>query len=223
MILRLLSHYWTADDHPATREAQVEDWLEDLIEFDLDVVRDACAEWRRRDENKRPTPGQIRKICFDEQQERRTTSQRSLESQQDGGTWPSWLYDIWGPASTGRIERQKALDMQQERYARAQAYRDGKLAEFDAAPAIPPATTGFRFTDEEIRTRLEWARVKGYQTWNDFLDAVQAGKESVVPYLENWKANHPGPQPVAGFKTARDLGVTSTPRSPLASYPDDPT
>ncbi len=61
-IARLMNHYWTADDHPAVRQAQIEDWLEDLSEFGLGVVRFACGDWRR-DQTRRPTPADIRRIA----------------------------------------------------------------------------------------------------------------------------------------------------------------
>lgn len=60
---RLLSHYWTADDEPAARQAQIEDWIEDLVEFGPDIAAAACGEWRRRPGGKRPTPGDIRALC----------------------------------------------------------------------------------------------------------------------------------------------------------------
>jgi hypothetical protein len=63
LISRLMSHYWTADDHPEIRRAQAEDWIADLIEFSPAVVEEACAEWRRNQTN-RPTIADIRKLCF---------------------------------------------------------------------------------------------------------------------------------------------------------------
>lgn len=71
LISRLMSHYWTADDPPAIRRAQAEDWVLDLIEFGPAVVEAACREWRRRPGGRRPTPGDIRALCLAEQRERR--------------------------------------------------------------------------------------------------------------------------------------------------------
>ena len=59
---RLLFHYWTADDSPEARQAQIEDWIEDLIEFGPRIVADACQEWRRG-HDRRPTPSDIRGLC----------------------------------------------------------------------------------------------------------------------------------------------------------------
>lgn len=70
IVSRLLSHYWAADDPLETRKAQIEDWLEDLVEFEPDVVNDACSRWRRQPGNRRPTPGDIRAFASEEQNAR---------------------------------------------------------------------------------------------------------------------------------------------------------
>ena len=58
-------------------------------------------------------------------------------AEQDGGTWPSWLYSLWGPASTGRIARQHAIEIQQAKYAKAEWWRAeaGRIASDRAATA----------------------------------------------------------------------------------------
>ncbi len=61
----MMGHYWTADDHPAARQAQIEDWLEDLDEFDVAIVRAACREWRQT-QSRRPTPADIRFLAIGE-------------------------------------------------------------------------------------------------------------------------------------------------------------
>jgi hypothetical protein len=66
-IARLMTHYWTADDHPAVRQAQIEDWLEDMVEFGPEIVRQACAEWRQT-QTRRPTPAELRTITAQIQQ-----------------------------------------------------------------------------------------------------------------------------------------------------------
>ncbi len=77
-IARLMNHYWTADDHPAVRQAQIEDWLEDLAEFGLGVVRFACGDWRR-DQTRRPTPADIRRIAVVEWCRQNPQPQRAYE------------------------------------------------------------------------------------------------------------------------------------------------
>lgn len=69
MISRLLSHFWTADDPEPARQAQIEDWIGDLIEFGAETASRACAEWRRG-QSQRPTIADIRKLCIDERASR---------------------------------------------------------------------------------------------------------------------------------------------------------
>lgn len=63
IVVRLLAHYWTADDPPQTRQAQIEDWLIDLREFGPAIVAEACQIWRRT-QARRPTPADIRRLCI---------------------------------------------------------------------------------------------------------------------------------------------------------------
>jgi len=59
----------------------------------------------------------------------------------------------------------------------------------------------FTFTDEELAERAEWARLKGFTDWGAFLDAVERGKQSVLPFLA-WSRARRGEAPtVDGFKT----------------------
>jgi hypothetical protein len=65
-----LSHFWTADDPPASREAQIADWIEDLHEFDYADIAAACRDWRRG-HTKRPTIAEIRNLCREAHQQPR--------------------------------------------------------------------------------------------------------------------------------------------------------
>jgi hypothetical protein len=125
LVTKLLSHYWTAEEHPAARQAQVEDWIGDLIEFGSGVVQEACAEWRRS-ETRRPLPADIRKLCQEERDRRQWRATRALPAP--------------APVPTQRQrdhaeERRLAEAINTMRYARGDAYRAGKLAEWDAANA----------------------------------------------------------------------------------------
>jgi hypothetical protein len=51
------------------RRAQAEDWIEDLIEFDVGDVQTACVEWRRS-QPRRPTPADIRLLAIAEDRRR---------------------------------------------------------------------------------------------------------------------------------------------------------
>lgn len=75
-----MSHYWTADDHPATRQAQIEDWIDDLVEFELDIIEEVCREWRRT-EIKRPLPAQLRDRASQERDYRNRVRER-VQAQQ---------------------------------------------------------------------------------------------------------------------------------------------
>ncbi len=77
-ISRLLGHYWTADDHPAARTAQAEDWMEDFGSFPAEWVREACKQWRRT-ERRRPTPADIRELVLAEQELDRREADRERE------------------------------------------------------------------------------------------------------------------------------------------------
>ena len=68
-VARLMNHYWTAADPPAVRQAQLDDWLEDLVEFGPELVRLACVEWRQEN-SRRPTPADIRLLAIREQRRR---------------------------------------------------------------------------------------------------------------------------------------------------------
>lgn len=81
MVSRLLSHYWTATDPVEVRQAQIEDWLDDLREFGPLVVEEACRRWRRQPGGKRPTPGDIRTLCIEEVKVYRTGQVRLPKSE----------------------------------------------------------------------------------------------------------------------------------------------
>jgi hypothetical protein len=57
------------NDHPAMRQAQAEDWLEDMAEFSPADVQNACREWRQNNRY-RPTPADIRLLAIAEERKR---------------------------------------------------------------------------------------------------------------------------------------------------------
>lgn len=115
-----MSHYWTGSENEAIRREQALDWLEDLREFGPAIVAEACTRWRRQPGGRRPTPGDIRTFCIEERRDQRLPA---LTGGTESPTWPSWQYDLWGPASTGRIARQNAIEAQQALYQRAENER----------------------------------------------------------------------------------------------------
>jgi hypothetical protein len=77
LITRLLSHYWTADDHEAVRKAQVIDWLYDMRNFSMEVFAEACGRWRIA-ETRRPVVADIYKLCLEVEELRRPPSEWTL-------------------------------------------------------------------------------------------------------------------------------------------------
>jgi hypothetical protein len=77
LVTSMMNHYWADNDHLATRQAQLEDWIEDLVEFPIDTVEFACRHWRRS-ERRRPTPADIRSIVGVEMQQRHLATQSVL-------------------------------------------------------------------------------------------------------------------------------------------------
>lgn len=107
IVTRLLAHYWTADEHPRVRQAQLEDWLEDLVEFGPAIVAAACRDYRQSGAaHRRPIPIDIRRLCIETQ--RGLAEQKTLTDEHNK-RWPTWLEDIWGPEPDGPIKRAAAL------------------------------------------------------------------------------------------------------------------
>jgi len=61
----LMRYYWTENESMTARDLVIGDLLEDTVEFDLAVLRAACAEWRR-EHDERPKPSQLRRACIEE-------------------------------------------------------------------------------------------------------------------------------------------------------------
>jgi len=71
IVARLLSHYFAPSElDDAARKAMAADWLEDLAEYHPADVADACREWRRKPNGRRPLPGDIRALCIEHQRNR---------------------------------------------------------------------------------------------------------------------------------------------------------
>jgi len=68
LVSRLMGHYWLATEPEPVRRAQLEDWLDDLIEFKSEIVADACRQWRRTG-IRRPLPSDIRRFCVELQRQ----------------------------------------------------------------------------------------------------------------------------------------------------------
>lgn len=84
LVTRLLSHYWTADDHEAIRKAQVIDWLHDMMAFDVEVFAEACSRWRIK-ETHRPVIADIFKLCEEVAEMRQPAAVWTLPPPRDAG------------------------------------------------------------------------------------------------------------------------------------------
>jgi hypothetical protein len=131
LIARLMGHYWTADDHPATRRAQAEDWLDDLIEFTAENVAAACREWRQS-YNRRPTPHDIRGLCIRQQTRRAEQSPYPALPAPERPRRKQML-NCWEPVYAERYREQWFLDLPIETQRR---YKEQDLARLDAWNAI---------------------------------------------------------------------------------------
>lgn len=108
----LLTHYWSPTEPAAARQAQLQDWIEDLNEFPVRLVDEACREWRRGPEHaRRPLPGDIRQLCIRQQVER--DERRMISNARQ--PWPDWLRDLWGPPPEGPRLRAQAIEERHRR------------------------------------------------------------------------------------------------------------
>lgn len=190
LVSSLLNHYWTADDLVASRKQQIRDWLEDLIEFPVAVVAKACREWRQQPGGRRPTPGDIRALCIPEHN--RLLAIEAKNRAQDGGTWEDWLYELWGPASTGRIERQRAIERQEAAYRRGE---DWRRAQFTVNVA-----DGFRTVNMAAAEGVSASEAKGSQKPGEAATA----REDDFGYPD--MKNPPEAIPAASYASAEPVG-----------------
>lgn len=62
----LLAHYFVPNMPADLQTAVAMDWADDLGDLPEFAIMEACRTWRQRDDAKRPTPGQIRALAWDE-------------------------------------------------------------------------------------------------------------------------------------------------------------
>jgi hypothetical protein len=120
------------------RQAQIEDWLEDLTEFPIKHVEAACREWRRSGQ-RRPLPSDIRTLAIAEQRRSAECAEMRMLPPPYPITRPKTL-NCWEPGYAARYDEQwfrnLPVEMQRQRkeedLARAEAHRSGTEAEFVA-------------------------------------------------------------------------------------------
>jgi hypothetical protein len=146
-LLVLLNHYWTAADPPAMRQAQIEDWLEDLIEFGPAVVAESLREWRRMPVNRRPVPGEIRKLCIESQTMRQERQKPGPSNLDEYARSVGWASEDERMAAIDRDKRERKARYERARLVREQAGVSPATAH--AAAALGVAAR--EYTADELR------------------------------------------------------------------------
>ena len=80
----LFTHYWSALETEKAKTLQITDYLNDLENFEPEVVEKACSDWRRdkNNLNRRPTPAGLIDLC-----------RQNLAT--NTGERPIWMWRIW--------------------------------------------------------------------------------------------------------------------------------
>lgn len=58
----LALHYPVLRRTPEEQRIVVRQWAEDLADYPLDLIAEACRQWRNSDAERFPTPGQLKKL-----------------------------------------------------------------------------------------------------------------------------------------------------------------
>jgi hypothetical protein len=202
MATRLLSHYWAGDEPEAVRQAQIEDWITDLVEFPLHVVADMCQRWRQT-ETRRPLPTDIRRLCIEtiSTPPKDEASWTETEIMRRADTWAQ-AHDYDSIAAFQQAGKSAHMWLPKGKRRYFPADRPGESEDYSKTK---PLKKPFRFTKEELEDRAEWAKIKGYPSWNDFLDAIRHGPESILPF-HHWVLKKRGIAPAPPVRGFASLG-----------------
>lgn len=163
-----MTHYWSSTEPAAVRQAQLNDWLEDLEEFPAVLVGEACREYRRgADRGRRPMPGDIRMICIRIRvaDATRVADRKAIADARS--PWPDWLAELWGPAPMGPSDRAAAIAQAKDRERKQLRRRLG-----DPNAKLSSEMTDAKKIAEGKRVGNEWAQQRGFPN----LDAYAAAK-----------------------------------------------
>jgi hypothetical protein len=69
-----MGHFWVEGMSASAREALGQDWVDDLLDFPVAYVEEACRRWRRQSRY-RPTPFDIRALCIEQEREARRAAE----------------------------------------------------------------------------------------------------------------------------------------------------
>lgn len=157
-VAALLTHYWTANEPAAVRQAQLRDWYEDLAEFGPAAVAEACKEYRRGpDHARRPLPGDIRMICIRVRvaDAERLADRKAIADARS--PWPDWLAELWGPGPIGQADRAEAIARDKDRQREELRRRIG-----DPNARLSSEMTNAEKVAEGRRVSRKWAQERGY-------------------------------------------------------------
>lgn len=146
IIARLLLHFWAPGElSDVARAAMAQDWLEDLREFGPACVANACQEWRREQEN-RPKPANIRKLCIEAQAAQRERLAHASYSDGDG-----YARSVgWASEAERREAIRRDVAQREARYEQARLVRE----EMEATGR----GHAYRATAATLRANAVWVR-----------------------------------------------------------------
>lgn len=194
-VAALLLHYPIGNISDGARAQMAHDWVADLRRFGPYTVGEACRLWRQKPGGRRPTPGDVRALCIEIDEGRNDAAERAKNDEQAGGTWSNWLYELWGPESTGRPARDAAIAARARRmlpsYSPDELQRQGRAI------------------------NESYARAHGYANWDACWDANR-DKHGLSVKIINWMkaeglAGRPNEHARPRAATASDLGVKAEP------------
>lgn len=149
-----MSHYWTDTDHIETRRAQIADWLEDVEEFGPAIVAEACREWRRTPNSRRPLPGDIRALCVARQAEYQERARFTAPTDMD-----EYARSVGFANNAGRMEAIRAakrdIAVDGERLRQIDRELTARRAEVVGHTAKALGVTAREVTEDLRRGRLE--------------------------------------------------------------------
>lgn len=135
-----------------------EDWVTDLAAFSPDVVSKACGEWRKT-QTKRPTIADIRRLCIEEQ-----ASSRAHYAVADARADPLAAEEAYARSVgfASALARRDAIAAREERYRKAEIWRNSPEAQHDPAIArrSEPTRGNWKpaFSPERMAEELKAAR-----------------------------------------------------------------
>lgn len=195
-ILTLLANYRLADESRELYAAVADAWLEDLEEFDPEIVADACRSWRQGpDYSRKPLSGDIRRLCI-EALESHTLKLAKRKTMTEGEVIAA--ADNWarshGHASIADMQRSPGFTRVVVQIGPGQ-FRDfdpvrdsGPIAVArvlaPAAPEPPPRKTPDWIVERDAKRAAERRDALGLEKLDAMVDALVARQQAMKPEAE---------------------------------------